>query len=109
MTVARLFDKYSTEMDKTGDAQDSIIKVLVNDKFTPEQEVSLIYSRPIASLSTSSEEIVIDNSYFEENKKSDQKSNQDESEVTTFYECHPKCKECPKCKWCPVCCMVKDT
>lgn len=63
----------------------------------------------LLSSSTSSEEILIGSSSFEENADTDQKSNQDDSELATFYECHPNCKDCSKCQWCPVCCKVEST
>lgn len=112
ITVARLFNEYSTKLDKTGNVMDSITSVLESEKLIPKQRVSdnsCDSSMNLSLSSSSSEEISIDRSSSGENADSDQKSNQNDSELATFYECHPNCKECLKCQWCPVCCKVEST
>lgn len=98
--TSQLFEEYLTDLDKTGDVQGSIGKLLERKNLaSPEQDVfRRKYDIKMDLSSSDSEEIFTDSS--------DSKEIED---IRTIYECHPNCKNCPQCKWCPVCCMTSNT
>lgn len=88
--TSQLFEDYLVDLDKTGDVQGSVGKLLERKNLaSPKQEVVRRRYDITMDLSNSdSEEVITDSS--------DSKEIED---ITTIYECHANCKNCQICKW----------